>query len=296
MALLRFSFVFLALTLSSCGGGGGGDENGESDGGGNENPENQNINSGLTGRIYTSQEDEGWAVDLETGNVSQLPNKRWWDTGDYENSLDGPYFTPHPNNDGSEILLLTEYCLEEYEGERDDYDCAIIIDSEGERISQLGVFPHGVIDGRLSKDGNYFALTYANEDYVNPHARLLIYDKSLNLIGNYSELQADGDNRSSFSRGLDWSRNGQITYAYKKSIYITSPYSTEGVAILTLPDSNESDVWPAPATLKFSPDGTKIAFRYVTDANQSMVFATIWVMNSDGTDLHQLAHDTSGSQ
>jgi hypothetical protein len=295
MALLKsyFKYIILALSLSACGGGGGGDDE---RGGGDIIPpdDSQNVNSGLSGHLYVNEQDEGWAIDLATGNVSQLPKIQWIDTGEYDTGIPSPSFDPYPNREGSLILLLVKNCFKEFEGVANDYDCMSVLNSDGDMISQRGVLRHGLRDGKLSDDGGYIAVTYADEYYLDPLTHLLIYDRSFNIISD-TALRVDGENHKTYSRGFDWARNGQLVYAYEKSIYITSQYSTEGVVIYSLPDSS-ADIFPVPGGATFSPDGTKIAFRYVSGANIYMSDATIWVMNIDGTDPHQLAHDPVGGQ
>jgi WD40 repeat protein len=282
--------ISLVLTLSACGGGAGDTDTVDTGTGdtGSDIPNDQNINSGLSGRVYANERNEGWIVDLSSGNASQLPDKRWWDTGDYTGS--GIVFFVYPNQDASEFLLFVDNCFRGFNGSGGDFDCLSIINAAGDLVTARGVISDGVREASLSVNGNYIAIIYADESYYDPSARLLIYDRSFTNAISESTMRATGGGQDSrfYARGLDWSQNGQLAYAYTKSIFLTSPYSTEGVPILTLPDSDSPmvDVYPVPANPRFSPDGSKIAFQISSGAG-----STIWIMNIDGTDLHQLAHD-----
>jgi hypothetical protein len=291
MALLKYVFVLLGLTLSACGGGGGSADDPGGGGGGDTPPDTTNVNSGLSGRLYTSEEDEGWIIDLSSGNVSQLPLIKWWDTGDYDGI--NIFFHSQPNQDGSEFMLIVNGCYREFEGKTYDFDCLSIVNGAGDLITNRGVIYDGILDSRLSRDGRYTAVVYADESISGALAHLVIYNRNFTNIISDSTMRriSVGDDSRFISRGLDWSQDGQIVYAYAKSIFLTSPYGTEGVPLLTLPDSDApiSDEYPVPATPRISPDGTKVAFRYVTEANLYQASATIWVMNIDGTDLHQLS-------
>jgi hypothetical protein len=297
MAFRKYYFVLilLALTLSACGGGGGGDNNNQGGGDDDNVPNNQNINGGLTGRIYTSEQNEGWAVDLATGISSQLPGKKWWETGDYNGY--SIYYDSVPNNNGNEFLLFIDGCYKEFEGRTYDFDCVTFVDSTGDLLTSRLVLDDGIRYARQSRNGDYVAVVYADEYYIGPTTYLTIWGRDFNGVISQSAMHrvTRGD-ESRFKAGtLDWSPNGQIVYSYAKSLFITSPYSSEGVPLLTLPDSESvSNDYPlpgAPATPRISPDGAKVAFRYVTESNLYQVYATIWVMNIDGTDSHQLAHD-----
>jgi hypothetical protein len=280
--------ISLVITLSACGGGGGsGDAEPSGDTGGGDAPNDQNFNGGLSGRVYVNEDTEGWIVDLPSGNASQLPDKGWWDTGDYTGR--GIIFHAYPNQDASEFLLFVDNCFRGYNGSGGDFDCLSIINTAGDLVTARGVISDGVREASLSVNGNYIAIIYADESYYDPSARLLIYDRSFTNAISESTMRVTGGGQDSkyYARGLDWSSKGQLAYAYTKSIFVTSPYSAEGVPILTLPDSDSpmDDVYPVPASPRFSPDGSKIAFQYSVSSG-----ATIWVVNVDGTDLHQLAH------
>ncbi|MCG8017796.1 MAG: hypothetical protein JAY97_16410 [Candidatus Thiodiazotropha sp. 'RUGA'] len=299
MATYKYYLLLILLILTSfaCGEGSGGDAvSGGDDVSVGDNDDDvtdgQNINSGLTGRLYTSEEYEGYVIDLSNGNVSQMPEKRWPDTGNYNNL--GIFYDSQPNHNGSELLLHVNNCYQEYNGNHGDFDCMGIFDAAGNLITNRGVISDGIREVRLSRNGNYVAAVYADESLIGPLAHLVIYDRNYTEIISESIMRrvSRGDDSRNFARTLDWSPNGEIVYAYAKTIFITSPYSADGSALLTLPDSDApiSNRFPLPATPKVSPDGTKVAFRYVSEANLYQATATIWVMNIDGTDLHQLAN------
>jgi hypothetical protein len=282
--------ISLAITLSACGGGGGGGDTQSSDDTGSEDPPNdQNINSGLSGRVYVNQDSEGWIVNLSNGRASQLPDKGWWDTGDYNGR--STFFNAYPNQDASEFLLFIDNCYREYNGRSGNFDCLSFINTTGDLVtnSNRATLTDGIRQAKPSKDGNYVAIIYADQAYYDPSAQLVIYNRSFTSIISQSTMHVTGGGEDSeyFARGLDWSSNGQLAYAYTKSIFVTSPYSAEGVPILTLPDSESpmTDVYPVPRNPRFSPDGSKIAFLITPGSGSS-----IWIINVDGTDLHQLAY------
>ncbi|MEJ2622884.1 MAG: hypothetical protein P8163_22415 [Candidatus Thiodiazotropha sp.] len=279
--------ISLVITLSACGGGGGvGDTESSGNTDSEDTPNDQNINNGLTGRVYVNQENEGWIVDLSNGGASQLPDKGWWDTDDYTGR--GIIFRAHPNQDASEFLLFVDNCYREYNRSSGDFDCLSFINASGDLVTNRATLTDGIRKAKPSKDGNYVAITYADEAYYDPSIQLVIYDRSFTSIISQSTMHVTGGGEDSkyYERGFDWSSNGQIAYAYTKSIFVTSSYSAEGVPIVTLPDSDSPmvDIYPVPAKPKFSPNGLKIAF-LVSPGNGN----TIWVVNVDGTDLHQLA-------
>jgi hypothetical protein len=288
--------ISLIITLSACGGGGGSGDTQPSDDAGPEDPPNdQNINGGLSGRVYINEQNEGWIVDLSNGKPSQLPDKGWWDTGDYTGHL--IFFEAHPIQDASEFLLFVDNCYGEYNGSSGTFDCLGFINAAGDLVTERGVISDGVRKAKPSKDGRYVAITYADETYSNPSVKLVIYNRSFNSVISQSTMHVTGGGEDSkfFEGGLDWSSNGQIAYAYTKSIFVTSPYSTEGVPILTLADSDSplTDKYPVPVNPRFSPDGSKIAFIIVPSAGTG-TDVTIWIVNVDGTDLHRLAHYDGG--
>jgi hypothetical protein len=290
--------ISLVITLSACGGGGGsGDTQPSGDTGPEDPPNDQNINGGLTGRVYVNEDDEGWIVDLSNGNAYRLPDKSLWDTGEYTGH--SIFFETHPNEDASEFLLFVDNCYDEYNGSSGDFDCISFINTAGDLVTERGVIPDGVRKVSLSRDGDYIAMIYADESYYDPFAKLVIYDRSFTSTSIVSQstmrVTGGGEDSKFYARGLDWSSNGQIAYAYTKSIFVTSPYDAEGVPILTLPDSDSplTDIYPVPLNPRFSPDGSKIAFQY-NNHTASATGVTIWIVNVDGTDPHQLAYYDGG--
>jgi WD40 repeat protein len=189
-------------------------------------------------------------------------------------------------------LLFVDNCFRGFNGSGGTFDCLSIINTSGDLVTNRAVLPDGVREVSLSRNGDYIAIVYADESLVDPFAHLVIYDRLFSVIVSESTMRVTGGGEDSkyYARGLDWSSKGQLAYAYTKSIFVTSPYSAEGVPILTFPDSDSpfSDIYPVPAYPRFSPDGSKIAFQY--DNYTVSSGATIWVVNVDGTDLHQLAH------
>jgi hypothetical protein len=275
----------ICFSIVSCGGGGGAEPNNS-----NTNPSsNGNINNSLTGRLFVNSKKEGAMVDLTTGKVSRFPDIPWEQTSDYR---DGTKYSAMLNSDGSEFLLTALDC--EYHSENsilERYrDCLATVDANGKTINRIAIYQQIHGNAKYSIDGNYIAFMHTDNRNNYEPAELYISDKYLQQNISHSVIEHSKDYNSGLIwRGFDWAQNGQIVYAYDKSIFVTAPYSTEGTPIYTAQSSSNGDDLFV-STPKVSPDGTKIAFRLMTSANQLIEQGNVWVMNFDGTDPHRLVH------
>ncbi len=288
--IYRKVFVLLSVSmilqlLSSCGGGGGPGQNSE-----NTNPPlSDNLNSGLTGRIYANNENEGVMVDLTTGKTTRTPNVAWDETSNYSNYV---AFSAIPRRDGSEFLLTAKSC--EYHSEEPisfrHRDCLAIVDSSGNLVSGTVLYDGLSYGAKISDDGRYVAFMYMDEPNIShPPAQLSITDRNFTQITSRTTIRHSTNDSGLLWRNFDWVPNGQIVYGYDRSIYITAAYGTNGSLLYTLPEDatgNDSFVYDP----KVSPDGAKIAFRYMTNSNFQIKEGNVWVMNIDGTDPHRLVH------
>jgi hypothetical protein len=285
-SLISSLFISIALLcLASCGGGGGSEQSA----GNTDPPLNGIVNNGLTGRLYVNNGEEGVMVDLATGKASRVPDIHWDVTSNFRA---GTKFSALPNADGSEFILRARDC-EYYPDEatvKRYRDCLATVDASGKTNYRISIYKSICCNAKFSVDGNYIAFMHSDERYEYQPAELYISDKYLQKNISHTVIEHSTDyNSVSNWKDFDWARNGQIVYGYDKSIYITAPYNTVGTLIYTIPlgPNFEDEFVLGP---KVSPDGTKIAFRLMTSANQLIQQGNVWVMNIDGTDPHKLVY------
>lgn len=275
----------LCVFLVSCGGGGGGDNGGAS------SVPDVTSNAGFSGRIFVV---DGWIIDIPSGRSKRAPGVVWdkWcttffddselkctDATEYDFDVESD-FLGFPSNDGEEFVVTVDDCNGR------SLDCFMSHNlNNGNVTSYRGEISYGLSDAKLSRDRNYFAYIYnkeSNGTYAN--TELHIVDRDFQNIS--STTMPDH-----YGIGFDWSNNGQIVYGYKRNIYLTSPYSTQGVIIFSLNDYPEFNDMELSGPFRVSPDGTKVAFKLVEEDNRfSYKVATPWVINIDGSDIHRLAH------
>jgi hypothetical protein len=281
--------LLLSIAMSSCGGGGGGGDTPlpPSDGGDSD----ANVNGGFTGRIFVI---DGWIIDIPSGRSRRAPGVVWdhWcttfyddaelqctDTTDYDFDVNTD-FLGTPSSDGKEYVVTI------YDCNGFSLDCFMSHSTTtGEVLSYRGEISYGLVDTEISRDRNYFAYTY-NKKSEGSYAptELHIVDREFQQIS--SKTFPDH-----YGIGFEWSVTGQIVYGYKRDIYLTGRYSTEGEVIFSLDDYPEFNNLEFGNPIRVSPDGAKVAFMLVEEDNPySYRIATPWVMNIDGTDIHRLAH------
>ncbi|MES9859422.1 MAG: hypothetical protein ABW157_12025 [Candidatus Thiodiazotropha sp. LLP2] len=276
LTLVPISLVM--AILFGCGGGGGSGDSGTT----NPNPpSDQKINGDLTGYLYTNEEYEGWKINLESGRAVQSPQVVFSNTGAYDTGWES--INAYPNHNSTGFFLFGNRAYSQ--GPSSFFT---EIDSSGNQIGLRGLLPAELRGAKLSNDGNYVAVMFVDKTLSRQRAQLIIYDRQLQLISSATLEEESEDNSQFFENGFDWLDDGQIIYAYSKSIYITAPYDAVGIPLFTAP--GKVGEYPYPAEPRVSPDGAKIAFQYRDELDNGPNNSTIWVMNVDGSDPHQIAH------
>jgi hypothetical protein len=284
----RISTALISLVvlffITSC--GGGSNSNGKNP----DNPQqNGDLNGGLTGRLYVNNKDEGMVVDLVTGRAQRVPDVRWDETMNYSY---GARFSAIPSIDGTEFLLTGISC--EYHSSesavRRHRDCLVLIDKDASILGSSTLYEGLWSGAKLSNDNKYVAFMYMDEvNDSHPPAELFIVDRDFSQIVSRTVINHLNNDSGLLWRDFDWAPNGQIVYGYDNSIYITSVFGTQGTLIYTAPVTGNNDD-PFVYDPKVSPDGTRIAFRLMTNANMQVKEGNVWVMNIDGTDPHRLVY------
>ncbi|MCG8085543.1 MAG: hypothetical protein JAZ13_07480 [Candidatus Thiodiazotropha taylori] len=279
-----------SLLLNACGGGGGGDD--DNGGGNNPGPVNENVNGGLTGRIFTTN---GWIIDIASGKGRRTPGVLWdsycldfdivdddfYCTDPVNTYGSHPQYNAFPSFNGSKYIVSVNDCVEGY-----SLDCIEMYYTDtGELIGKRNTLYQSVDVAKFSRDGNYYAYTFKDDAYVNSPT-LLIIDNVNNEEITYSAMDDDG------AVSFDWTDDNRLVYAYNGGIYITSQYSAEGSRIFYMRDYPElNDYIGIGGSVRVSPDGKKIAFNlFKQHLTSSYTPQTPWIMNIDGTDLHRLAY------
>jgi hypothetical protein len=263
----------LLLLLYGCGSGGGGGDTTTDD----DTNTNNEINSGLTGRIFMGASGDGKILDLSTGRYSAIPGVDWSEYEENEYDESAEYYAL-PSRDGQEFILTVTECLLDDEPLSPYYDCIAIHNNDGALVSSGRLIEDISPTTRFSFNKEYFAFFYNDGRDSSTNDELVIFDRNFQFISR-SVLPGR------LARSFDWLPNGQIIYIHDQTIYITAPYDTSGTSIYTFDESEGR-----PDYIASSPDGLKVAFTLVTYANPHVINGTTWVMNSDATDLHQLAH------
>lgn len=303
-----FIFIVLLVFLNACGGSGDGNE----DDGGPDTPNpsvDGNVNGGLTGKIFMTS---GWVIDIPTGKSKRVPGVVW-DSYCYEDDFNeigndffctlaepgidyGNYvsFYGIPSDLGDEYLLTASNCI--YGGGYTDSDCLERRSLEtgeviGERLIRYEYINAGA---KYSRDGQYYAYTH-NDDNLYSDTSFIINDKHHEEVTSITMQKND-------PMPFDWGPSGEIVLAYDGALYVTPPYSLDGIKIfdirdhldLTSPDPNSGQfkVTGIGGSVRISPDGLKVAFMLFEGGNSDFSYTprAPWVMNIDGSDFHRLAY------
>jgi hypothetical protein len=297
-------YITLLLLINAC--GGAGDANNESGGGGdNPTPVDGNVNGGLSGHIFMH---DGWMIDIPTGKGERVPGVVWDDfcfeqdfNDDVSNDFfcvlsnpeidygNGVSFGANPSISGDEYLLTASNCV--YGHGYSNSDCIEVrsVDTGkviGERLIRYEIINSGA---KFSRNGQYYAYSH-NDDKVFSETSFIINSKNHEEITSIRMQKND-------PMPFDWGPSGEIVLAYDGALYITPPYSLDGVRILDLRDHPELNtetfhVTGFGGTIRVSPDGSQIAFMLFDGTHSSLSYIpmTPWVINADGTDLHRLAY------
>lgn len=258
-----------------CGGG-----SGDSEGGDDSITTGDSVNDGITGKLFMGSSGEGTLLDFLTGQYSEIPGVDWSEAIDSDYHPSASYYAM-PSKDGAEFIVTIKDCLSGDDPLSPYSDCIILHDSDGQIISSGKMVENISPTTRLSVNKEYFAFFYNDGSDSTTNDELVIFDRNFQFISR-------SDLGGKLARSFDWLSNGQIVYIHDQTVYVTAPYSTEGSPIYTF--TNEEG---RPDYIAASPDGNKIAFTLVTDAYTRVIHGATWVMNIDGTDLHQLVYDVN---
>jgi Tol biopolymer transport system component len=163
---------------------------------------------------------------------------------------------------------------------------------EGSTVTHCSTFytirPDGSDERQLPVD----CMAYGNASW-GPTGDTFVFDlHSLSSsVTQIDEASADGGNLSELLTvpGVmpTFSHDGsQIAYAGSSGgIVIAAADGTQPHQLTSTSDpSNNGDLWP-----HFSPDGSRLAFTRVTNGSDTVQGTSeVWMVNTDGTDLHQL--------
>ncbi|MEJ2622040.1 MAG: hypothetical protein P8163_17840 [Candidatus Thiodiazotropha sp.] len=263
--------LLITIVLSSCGGGdgGGGEQPNDDD---NDTPPSvdNNLNNDLAGRLYIS--DRGVFLDLSTGSITEIAS-------------DDSYISP--SLDGTEYIEIIKkhHVLDDDECWSDigidriairDVNTNLLLDS-------FDLYEHVWSIPDLSPDKQAVALLWANDKGCPDDAKdlLTVFDRKGNIISQ-TNMEV---------RTHDWLPDNRLAYFIDDTLYISSAaYQVNGQAILSV-----NHLAGKPARLRVNPQGTKIVFEMVTGGPGSFLetasyrYATVWMVNADGSDLHLYA-------
>jgi len=269
--------------LHACGGGENFDETGDPDITDDKIPTSSNINPKLSGRVFILNKAEtfGKILNLETGEYLDIPGMEKWGSNDAYPGL--AFVTVYPNQDASTTLETAENCKPTSEGSLIDDDCLIFYNEKGTIINHLSIPQDIKNTARISYGGEHIAFAYEKyNDYKNISLRIYDLMGDLISVNNLNEQYPDSFDVPEF----DWLPDDRLVYAFEQSIYITTPYDTNGAVLKTFTKEQGE-----PIDLMVSPDGTKLAFAMRTDgSSQIRNVGTVWVMSIENPDdLQELA-------
>lgn len=250
----NFLLVIFSLVLGACGGGGGGGRSasvtpppGPGDGG----ISFENINRGLTGRLYFTDIDDYFELDLKTGVARSLRKKV------------GPTNANAAGEEFAEIVAFSR------SGNPFTEDLNLF-DRYGLTTQHYEI--NGALSGvpRISPDGKFIAVRWEPSGSYKP--RLVVIDKELNLIREIEDVNA---------LAWDWLPDNELVYAVGKSLYKISDIESGNSQVV----KTFSDLSP----IKVSADksGKNIAF-ILYDTNGPTLNGHAYSLSVDGSGLRQL--------
>jgi hypothetical protein len=298
-----YSLAILLVFINACGGGAGDGGDGDGDGGSNPPPVSGNVNGGLTGKIFIHN---GWIIDIASGKSRRVPGVVWDDycyEEDFNNAGNDFFCTlSNPEIDyglnvsyyGTPNINGYNYILTASECDRDaEMDCLEMRNIEtgeviGERFTR---YEHINAGAKYSRDGQYYAYSH-NDDHRYSHTSFIINNINHEEITHITMQVND-------PMPFDWGPSGEIVLAYNGALYVTPPYSLDGVKIFDLrdhPELTSSDSGEFQASgfsgIRVSPDGSKVAFMLIEGGHSVFSYQprTPWIINIDGTDFHRFAY------
>ncbi|TPN88948.1 TolB family protein [Aquimarina algicola] len=241
------------------------------------------LNPGITGKLFVHENDYGsYLLDLASGIFTEIPNTDWENQNDRFPSGVANFWAIPAKYDHQEFIIKVRNCKRV----NDDVlspslTCIAIQNYKGEYVSQFELLYAVRGSVHLSRNREYLALFRNIGQSVSSDKWLEIYDREGNLI---SDQKLD-------ETSIDWLPNGRLVYIQNRSFIFTEPYSTTPDYQLTLPEM----ISGSPGQISVSPDGTRVAFSMIHTSNFATTRATPYVMNSDGTNIKQLA-DVPGEE
>jgi len=246
-------------------------------------PSMDNINPKLSGRIYVMSGAGafGKILILDTGEYINIPGLEEWDSNDAYTGI--AFVSVFPNQDASTTLETVQNCKPRSKSGLVKDDCIIVHNDKGVITSDLSILQDIKNTARISYGGEHIAFAYEKyNDYKNISLRIYDLMGDLISVNNLNEQYPDSFDVPEF----DWLPDDRLVYAFEQSIYITTPYDTNGAVLKTFTKEQGE-----PIDLMVSPDGTKLAFAMRTDgSSQIRNVGTVWVMSIENPDdLQELA-------
>lgn len=215
-------------------------------------PQSGGVNNGLTGTIYHSFIDFE-SVELESGKSTTLRGKGWGIT---------------PSDDGSELVGNFE------NSNYDDWGGIEIFDLQGnvEYAFDIPDYTYGPI--RFSPDKQLIGIGQDPSYHFNFKRRLSIFHRQGVDLGEGLDGEVVAQyygNELGEIGSWDWTNDGGLYLVRGQTIQKVESLGDEEETIVTLPNT--------PYSMELSPDDSKIAFGMI---------GSVWIINSDGTDLRRL--------
>ncbi len=271
MKLTKHSYFSLALICVLCACDGGGSDNEppaaqpadvSPDG---SLPAGDNLNAGLDGRIYI--EESSSYLDVRSGEMVEVGGS----------SLS-------PSSDGLEYVTVDED-IDRVETDDCFYSVELdrvkIHDAASGAVSTSFDIPADIWHVRLSPDRQYVAAFYKDDN------------KCLETSTRLSVFARDGTPVIQSVEGIDdfdWLPDSRLVLSWKDAIYVEKePLSLDLRRVADLSGIEGTAIW-----LAASPDGSSVLFEMATGTNPfnstvSYRNATVWSVNTDGTELKQIA-------
>ncbi len=215
-----------------------------------------------------------------------LPGKLYYYEGRYGEDKENAYLKLNLSSLSADILLTDSgyRYSSSIEGNRlirvDSTRTVIYTyNSSGDLLKSIDVGYQVNSEPRYSPDGQYIAFLFTDNS-ANYFLGILTADGSAHKV---VPVDNDGVIKRGPS-GVDWTPDGQIMFTGYGRIYRLADINSDDLEIVT---SFGSDI--EAYGLRVSPDGNKVAF-LMDDFEAFYPEGNLFVMNSDGTGLRELAH------